>query len=63
MALKSVNQPKYHIFTILPKEFEALGALQGALGPLGGQIGLPEGAHMLVKWQSGPSEFVFSSQS
>ena len=40
-------------------EFEALGALQGALGPLGGQIGPPEGAHMLVKWQPEPSDFVF----
>ena len=40
-------------------EFEALGALQGALGPLGGQIGPPEGAHMQVKWPSGPSDFVF----
>ena len=57
--LKSVNLPKYHILTILPKEFEAFWALQGALGPRGGQIGPPDGAHMQVKWPLVPSDFVF----
>ena len=41
------------------KEFEAFWALQGALGPLGGQIGPPDGAHMQVKWLLGPSNFVY----
>ena len=58
MALKSLNLPKYNILIILPKEFEALGALQCALGPLGGQIEPPDGAHMQVKWPLGPSDFV-----
>ena len=57
--LKSVNLPKYHILTILPKEFEAFWALQGARGPLGWQIGPPDGAHIQVKWPLGPSNFVY----
>ena len=47
------------MLAILPKEFEAFWALQGALGPRGGQIGPPDGAHMWRKWPSGPSDFVF----
>ena len=59
MALKVSESAKIAYYTVIPKELEAFWALQGALGPRGGQIGPPDGAHMQVKWPSGPSDFVF----
>ncbi len=66
--IQKVEDFKYEIELALAgfnknKEFNAFWALQGALGPLGGQIGPPEGAHMLVKWPPGRSNFAVGGKN
>ena len=55
MALKVSESAKLAYYRRNLKLFRPSRA---PLGPLGGQIGPPDGAHMQVKWPLGPSDFV-----